>query len=47
MHMYAKCDLNIPYGSRVMSSFTNLPWAERQMDRHTYIMIGLNFILFV
>ena len=23
IHMYAKCDKNIPYGSRVMDIFTN------------------------
>ena len=32
MHMYAKCDKNIPCGSRVMKIFTN--WL--QTDSHSY-----------
>ena len=40
MHMYTKCDQNIPCGSRVMNIFTNCYWMDGRtdgwMNRQTY-----------
>ena len=35
MHMYAKCDCNLPCGSRVMIIIINLPRMEGWTDSHS------------